>query len=112
MVSELKLSRRRGGNRHPIAVKEFIVNHLRKVGQDYISGMHGAYVDALDQIAIQRRREFFYHHPTYHSFRMKVWELISEGVIEFSGKSEESTARDPQHFKGKIAKRYYHLVKH
>lgn len=94
MVAELSLTRGRGGNRHPIAVKEFILDRLARVGEDYISGLHQAYKKALDQLARDRRREFLYHHPTYFSFSKKVWELITEGRIEFSGREEE--ADDPR----------------
>ena len=89
-VTNLRLTRGRGGNRHPIAVKQFILDHLAQVGEDYISGMHQAYKHALDQLARDRRRVYYYHHPVYFSFSKKVWELITEGLIEFSGREEPS----------------------
>lgn len=89
-MAEIPLVKGRGGNRHPIAVKQFILDHLARVGEDYISGMHQAYKDALDQLARDRRREFYYHHPVYFSFSKMVWELIAEGKIEFSGREEPS----------------------
>ena len=90
MASELRLTRGRGGNRHPIAVKQFILDRLARVGEDYISGLHQAYKDALDQLARDRKREYYYHHPVYFSFSKKVWELMEEGLVEFSGREEPS----------------------
>ena len=90
MTSNLPLTRGRGGNRHPIASKQFILDHLARVGEDYISGMHQVYKAALDQLARDRRRVYYYHHPVYFSFSKMVWELITEGLIEFSGRKEPS----------------------
>ena len=94
MTSELRLTRGRGGNRHPIAVKQFILDRLAQVGEDYISGLHQAYKDALDKLARARRRTYYYHKPVYFSFSKKVWELIQEGLVEFSGR--EAPSDDPR----------------
>lgn len=100
----------RGGNRHPIAVKQFILDRLAHVGEDYISGLHQAYKAALDQLARDRRREYYYHKPTYFSFFKKVYALIDEGKIEFSGK--ELPADNPRFnsWKKKPMRRYVRLV--
>ena len=90
-ILNLRLTRGPGGNFHPIAVKQFILDRLAAVGEDYISGMHQAYKDALDRLAEQRHRVYYYHHPTYESFRRKVWLLIEEGALEFSGREEEAS---------------------
>ena len=89
-VTNLPLTPGRGGNRHPIASKQFILDRLAQVGEDYISGLHQAYKAALDQLARDRRRVYYYHHPVYFSFSKLVWELITEGKVEFSGREEPS----------------------
>ena len=73
-LAETELNRKatRGGNRHPIATKKFILNRLTLMGEDYISGLHQAYKDALDQLARDRQRKYHYHHPTYFSFSKRV----------------------------------------
>ena len=88
MVNKLRISNTAGGNQHPIAVKQFILDRLALVGEDYFSGLHQAYKDALDQLARDRRREFYYHHTTYFSFYKRVRELMREGLVEFSGREE------------------------
>jgi len=116
MTSDLSLSRGRGGNRHPIAVKQFILDRLSQVGEDYISGLHQAYKDALDQLSRDRYqprgpRRFYYHHPVYFSFSKKVWELITEGKIEFSGREEPSDDPRFNTWKYKPVRKFVRLVK-
>lgn len=100
-MTNLRLTRGRGGNRHPIAVKQFILDRLAQVGEDYAASLHRAYNDALDQLARDRRREYYYHHTTYASFRTRLGELIGAGRIEFSGRTEPS---DVPQFAGKDVK--------
>lgn len=110
-MTNLPLTRGRGGNRHPIAVKQFILDHLARVGEDYSSNIHRAYIDALHQLAFDRRREEHYHHTTFRSFSVKIWELIGDGRIEPSGREEPS---DNTRFVGRDAKpmrRYYRLAR-
>ena len=94
-VTNLPLTRGRGGNRHPIAVKQFILDRLAQVGEDYISGLHQAYKDALDQF----------------SFFKKFWELIQEDKIEFSGREEPSDDRRFVGWKYKPVRKYVRLVR-
>lgn len=108
----LPLVKSRGGNHHPIPVKIFITDRLAAIGEDYISGMHQAYKDALDKLAESRHRDTYYHHPTYFSFSKKVWELIQDGFIEFSGR--ELPSDDPK-FNGweeKPLRKYLRLINH
>jgi len=111
MSTNLPLTRGRGGNRHPIAVKQFILDRLAQVGEDYISGLHQAYKAALDQLARDRRREYYYHHPVYSSFFKKVWELITEGLVEFSGREEASPNRRFDSWKYRPVRKYVRLVR-
>ncbi len=111
IVTNLPLRPGRGGNRHPIAVKQFILDRLARVGEDYISGLHQAYKEALDQLARDRKREYFYHHPVYDSLSQMVWELVREGLVEFSGRVEPSDNPSFAHWKNKPMRRYYRLVR-
>jgi hypothetical protein len=110
MATNLSLTRGRGGNRHPIAVKQFILDRL-SIQDDYISGLHQAYKDALDQLARDRRRVYYYHHPVYFSFSKKVWELIQEGLVEFSGREEPSD--DPRFvgWENKPVRKFVRLIR-
>jgi len=124
MTSELRITRGRGGNRHPIAVKQFILDRLAQVGEDYISGLHQAYKEALDKLSVERaykdirdnlpkkrRRVHYYYKPVYASFSKKVWELIIEGKVEFSGREEASDDRRFIGWKYKPARKFVQLVR-
>jgi len=110
MVSELKITPGRGGNRHPISVRTFILEHLAANGEDYIANMHRAYKAELDRIARENGRRYRYHKPRYHSFEMKVQLLTREGLIEFSGREEESDYPQFQAWEFKPVRRYYRLT--
>ena len=109
MVSELKITRQRGGNRHPLSVRSFILSYLAINGDDYISSMHRAYKTELDQVALFKGRRHPYNKPRYHSFEVAVQILAREGLIEFSGKEEESDAPQFESWSQKPMRRYYKL---
>lgn len=109
MVEELKVTRQRGGNQHPLSVMGFIIDHLTAKGEDYISSMHRAYKAELDRIAIAKGRRYRYNKPRYHSFEVAIQKLAREGVIEFSGREEESDAPQFQGWENKPVRRYYRL---
>ncbi len=88
MVGDLRLSPGRGGNRHPLSPRQFILDHLTAVGEDYISNMHRAFKDALGQLGADRDRRRPYHTPSYYSFKIYVGQLAREGLIEPSGREE------------------------
>ena len=88
MANNLIIKRGAGGNQHPIATRQFILDRLAQVGEDYFSGLHQAYKHELDQLARDRRREYLYHHPNYFSFYKTVRQLMREGLVEFSGREE------------------------
>lgn len=111
MAKELSLYGRRGGNNHPIAVRQWIINHLATVGEDYISGMHRAYKEALRRAFVNNpKRKTFYHTPNYFSFYKKVWELIKEGVIVYSGREEESDIPQLAQMEEPPVRRYLRLA--
>ena len=109
MVDDLKVTRQRGGNHHPLSVRGFILDHLAATGEDYISRMHRAYKRELDRIALERGRRCRYNKPRYHSFEVAVQILAREGLIEFSGREEESDAPQFTSSEFKPMRRYYRL---
>ena len=108
VVETLKITRQRGGNHHPVSVRGFILDHLA-TGEDFISAMHRAYKAELDRIARENGRKHRYNKPRYHSFGMSVQMLAREGLIEFSGREEESDAPQFQGGDFKPMRRYYRL---
>ena len=112
MTDNLPLARRgRGGNHHPLATKQFILDRLAQVGEDHIASLHRAHNKALNNLAEDRGRKYYYHHSTYASFHSRVWELISEGLIEFSGREEESDAPQFGNMEDKPMRRFLRLVR-
>ncbi|MBA7675055.1 hypothetical protein ES703_83283 [subsurface metagenome] len=109
MVDELKITRQRGGNHHPVSVRGFILDHLAAAREDYIARMHRAYKAELDRVALEKGRRHRYNKPRYHSFEMAVQMLAREGVIVFSGREEESDAPQFQGWENKPMRRYYRL---
>ncbi|MBA7605554.1 hypothetical protein ES703_12687 [subsurface metagenome] len=109
MVDGLKITPGRGGNRHPLSVRGFILDHLAANGENYISAMHRLYKAELDRIAQEKGRKHRYHKARYHSFEMSVQRLAREGLIEFSGREEESDAPQFQGGEFKPVRRYYRL---
>jgi len=107
-VDELKVTPGRGGNRHPLSVRAFILDYLA-VDEDYIANMHRAYKVELARLAEENGRHRPYHKPRYHSFEMAVWVLAKEGLIEFSGREEESDSPQFQGWGIKPLRRFYRL---
>lgn len=109
----------RGGFRKPISTREFILNHLGSRGEAYIAEMHRAYKEELKRLAennpqrlVNGRRGIkvkHYHKPRYHSFEMVVQLLAREGLIEFSGREEESDNPMFDNMEWKPVRRYYRL---
>ena len=108
VVKTLKVTKQRGGNHHPISVRRFILDHLAN-RDDFISSMHRAYKAELDMLALQNGRRHRYNKPRYQSFGVAVQNLAREGLIEFSGMEEESTAPQFQGWPNKPMRRYYRL---
>ncbi len=111
MVNNMRLRQTAGGNRHPIPVKQFIIDRLARVGEDYYGGLHQAYKEALDQLARDRRRKYLYHHPTYFSFFKKVKELITARIVEPSGREEESDNPQFNNWEHRPIKKFVRLAR-
>ena len=99
----------KGGFRKPISTRKFILNHLETQGLDYIASMHRAYKDELDRLAREKGRKRPYHKPRYHSFEVEVNIMARDGLIEFSGREEESDAPQFDNWPVKPLRRYYQL---
>lgn len=110
-VTNLPPTKGPGGNRHPIATKQFILGRLAMVGEDYMSGLHQAFKAELDRLSIERRRKYLYHHPVYASFCNRIRELIKEGRIEFSGREEPSDNPKFKDWANPPIRKYLHLAR-
>jgi len=109
MTDDLNVTRPRGGNHHPLSVNDFILEHLASISEDYIANIHRAYKLALDKLALENGRKRRYHKPRYHSFEVKVSILARQGLIEFSGREEESDYPQFDNWPSKPVRRYYRL---
>ncbi len=110
MTEELQTTRTRGGNYHPISMKDFVIGYLTRVGEDHASNIHKAYVEQLKILAEQTGRQKPYHKPTYSSFNSNFHKLVLEGLIVFSGRAEESDNKQAQNLKVKVVRKYYRLA--
>jgi len=112
MVTELKITPKRGGNRHPLSVRSFILDHLATVEEDYGANMHRAYKAELVRLARENGRRYRYHKPVYSSFQVQVKHLAREGLIEFSGREEESDNPMFENIEFKPVRRYSRVASH
>ena len=109
MTEELKVTRQRGGNYHPLSPRDFTLRHLEAAGEDYIANIHRAYKRELDRIAEEKGRKRRYHKARYHSFESRINIMVKEGLIEFSGREEESDWPQFDNWPSKPVRRYYRL---
>jgi len=117
MVDELKITPGRGGNRHPLSVGAFILAHLAAVEEDYGANIHRAYKARLKELAENNRivsskrgiKVKYYHKPSFPSFNKKMNLLAREGLIEFTGREEESDDPMFANMEWKPVRRYYRL---
>jgi hypothetical protein len=117
MVSELRITPGRGGNRHPLSVRTFILDHLAAVREDYGANIHRAYKRELNRLAENNRivsgkrgiKVKYYHKPSYDSFNKKMNLFAREGLIEFTGREEESDHPMFDNMEWRPIRRYYRL---
>ena len=115
MVIE-QITRIRG---RPASVTPFILGHLAIVGEDYPANIHRAYKQHLVEMSLNNGRCYTndngkicgkpYHKPVYHSMEMAIQRLAREGLIEFSGREEESDNPQFINWEVKPLRRYYRL---
>lgn len=111
MIDNLRVTRGKGGNRHPLSPRSFILDRLAAMGEDYIASMHRSFKDALGQLAADKERRRPYHTPSYASFKIYVEQLAREGLIEPSGREEPSDAPQFTTTGYGWLRRYYRLNK-
>ena len=100
-----------GGFRKPISVRQFVVEHLRHVGEDHPSAMHQAYKAALAEIPLlASRRGRRYKACTYYSFSRELQAMKLGGIIKHSDKTEVSDSKHTAHWETKPLRNYYALV--
>lgn len=118
MVDELKITPQRGGNRHPLATRQFIIDYLAAKGEASIPEIHEAYKILLQYKAGENRqvrtkkgkvKVYPYHWARYGSFKTRVLKLIGEGIIEFSGREELSISEQFKYWENKPLLRFYRL---
>ncbi|MBA7710639.1 hypothetical protein ES703_119584 [subsurface metagenome] len=109
MVDELKITRQRGGNHHPLSSRQFIIDYLSNISEDYGAQIHRAYKAELDRIAKENDRRYRYHRASYSSFNKVMNTLARESVIEFTGREEESDNPMFDNVEWKPVRRYYRL---
>jgi hypothetical protein len=119
MVTELKVTRKRRGNYHVLSSRQFIIDYLRIVGEDYGANIHRAYKEELKRLAainpkrVRNTRQgvkiLFYHKPSFSSFNKVMNLLKREGVIEFTGREEESDNPMFANMEWKPLRRYYRV---
>jgi hypothetical protein len=110
LAKELQTTRTRGGNYHPIPMKDFVISHLARLGEDYPANMHRAYKEQLKILAEQKGRKKPYHQCAYSSFIVSFNNLVREGLVVFSGREEESDDKKVQNFKTKVMRKYFRLA--
>ena len=119
MADELKVTPQRGGNRHPLPTRQFIIDYLAAKGEASIPELHEAYKIMLQELAQRNRHQKTkrgkdkvrpYHWARYGSFKTKVLKLRKEGLIEFSGKEEPATSERFRHWEQKPMLRFYKLT--
>jgi len=106
----------KGGFKKPLSSRQFILDHLTRVGEDYPASMHRAYKTELKRIGEERvglgsgppKR---YKPPTYHSFQVQVWKLAREGLIKRVGEEETEGPRGQfSGFEEKPLRHYFALA--
>jgi len=106
----LQTTRTKGGNYHPIPMKDFVIGHLSAVGEDYPANIHRAYVEELKILAEQKDRKKPYHKSTYSSFIVSFNNLVREGLVVFSGREEQSDDKKVQNFGTKVMRKYFRIA--
>jgi len=106
---EVKTTPGRGGNRHPLSSRSWIIENLGRGAGDYIASLHRRYKVALEVAGELNGRKKAYRKPTYRSFQTLVHRMIREGVVEFTGRQEDSEAPQFAAWPIRPMRRYYRL---
>jgi len=100
----------RGGFRKPVALEQFVVEHLQEVGEDHPSAIHKAYKERLKTVEMPAGRHGVpYKACTYYSFTRQLQSMALKGVIVRSERVEISDSLHTQHWEEKPKRKYYRL---
>jgi len=115
-TGEDKTTSNKGGFKKPLSTRQFVLEHLAKIGKDYTANIHRAYKAELKRISEEQAgldSEFPKHYklPTYHSFQVQVWKLMQEGLIKCVEEEETEGLREQfRNFENKPLRRYLTLA--
>jgi hypothetical protein len=109
-TERLKITRQRGGDHHPLPTKAFIIQYLYINGEGTVSDVHIAYKNELKALALKKGNRRPYHWARYASFKRKMLGLVSEGIIEYTGRDEESQEARFEYWPEKPKMRVYRLT--
>jgi len=104
------ITRGRGGNRHPLPARQFILDHLSVAGEDTILNMHRAYKVAMEALARERGRKTGYRIASWHSFYSKLWQLAKDGKVKPSGREIESEEPEFADWDQRPVRKYWRLA--
>lgn len=100
----------RGGFRKPVSLEQFVVEHLREVGEDFASSIHQAYKEKLKAVRLPVCRHGApYKACTYYSFTRQLQSMELKGIVTKSGRVEVSDSLHTQHWEEKPKRKYYRL---
>jgi len=117
-IKTLKATPQRGGNRHPLSTRQFVIDYLVAKGEASIPELHDAYKILLQYKAGENRQVRTkkgkakvrpYHWARYGSFKTQVLKLIKEGIIEPSGRQEPATSERFKYWENKPLLRFYKI---
>jgi len=103
------MARGRGASPDFLRTGLFIKEYLLAVDEDYPANIHRAFKKRLEDEGRKRK-------PTYHSFLRYLHQLVSFGLLEFSGREEPmKTPPDLLHIRDSVSvvppmHRYYRLT--
>lgn len=109
-TERLKITRQRGGDHHPIPTKAFIIQYIYINGEATISEVHRAYKDRLREIETVNRPRYPYRRAAYSSFKRQFLSLVGKGLVEYTGRDEESQEARFEYWPEKLKMRVYRLT--
>ena len=101
----------RGGFRKPVSLEEFVVEHLREVGENHPSAIHQAYKEKLKAVGLPAHRHGLpYKACTYYSLTRQLQGMVLKGIIIQSERIEVSDSLHTQHWEKRPKRKYYRLI--
>jgi len=110
MTTELRITRARGGNHHPLSTRQFILDYLIVNGEATVSDVHKAYKIELRSLAARNHSRHQFHCACYASFKTQMLRLVGEGSIKLSGREEPASSKKFERWAQAPILRYYCLT--